>query len=785
MVFQEMLTTVNDVSAPSQRLKLVNTISRKISGLDQQQKKQAIQNGGNYDKLFSESLQLRKLLDSLAHLYPDDSVQMTRLKTLKKLLIERDKQFLDYLKVRASLVNNQLFSDQVMELNAFVSKASTDDSTVLATEERISTTTFSPQETKPRSFFGKLFGRKKEVQDKSFTVVSENKVKRDTIALSPKAGISKSVEASLKNIEREQRKRNNIFINREARLANANGVLIFQMLEVLTKVENEVVNQIESNALRAKQVVNSGISRITMVMVVFFVITVILLWLILTDIARSNRYRHELEVAKDEAEYHGKAKQRFLANMSHEIRTPLQSIIGYSELLVKDHEYDEHHVRAISQSSEHLLQIVNEVLDYNRIISGKFTFDATPFNMHELLIEVISAIKPQVAAKSLELVTSFDVNRSELVEGDKFRLKQILFNLLGNAVKFTESGKIVFSAAYKARDNQAYFTFIVKDTGVGMSEADTSVVFNEFEQSKRTDETGINDGAGLGLTIVKALVENQNGRIYLKSKLGKGTTFSVFLDFKVLRNIDELQDEIIRVRRPAGSVWIIDDDPLILNLCEIILNSHSITHKTFSSPLSVLLEPIPSDLSHILMDMRMPEMDGTELCKLLRNKISTPIEIIAMTAQVLPSEQGELLKEGFDSLLMKPFKAEHILEAVTDLLEINLAQLKKMTLNDPLLLENIIHGFCQDCSDDEKTILEALHLKDYSMLTLIIHRLAGRTGQMGITELAAAFRKTELKLRSKDSVDEQMSKEILTLLRDLAIVIKRFQVEWPISYSIS
>jgi signal transduction histidine kinase/CheY-like chemotaxis protein len=785
IVFQEMLTTINDVSAPSQRLNLVNTISRKISSLDQQQKKQAIRNSGNYNKLFNESLQLRKLLDSLANLYPGDSVQVARLKTIKTLLIERDKQFLDYLKVRARLVNNQLFSDQVIKLNALVSKAAAGDSTVLATEERTSTTTFSPDDSKPRSFFGKLFGKKKEEQDK-FTIISERKIKRDTIALSSEDAISKSVGASLRNIEREQRQRNESFINREARLANANGILISQMLEVLTKVENEVVNQIDSNAFRAREVVNSGITRITIVMVVFFFITVILLWLILTDITKSNRYRSELEVAKDEAEYHGKAKQRFLANMSHEIRTPLQSIIGYSELLVEDQRYDEHHVRAINQSSEHLLQIVNEVLDYNRIVSGKFTFDVKPFRMQELLNEVISVIKPQAAGKSLKLVTNFDVGQLEMVEGDRFRLKQILLNLLGNAVKFTDLGEIILSVEYKVSGDKAYFTFIVEDTGIGMSESDAKIVFEEFEQSKQFQrEVSNDDGAGLGLTIVKALVENQNGRIYLKSKLGKGTTFTVFLAFKVLKTVDELAGEaVLKVRRPIGSVWIIDDDPLILNLCEIILTRHNIAHKSFSSPSQVLKEPLAMDLSHVLMDMRMPEMDGTELCRRLRDKISTNVEIIAMTAQVLPSEQGELLNNGFDALLMKPFKAEDILEVVTDPLEINLDPLKKMTLNDPVLLEHVIHGFCQDCYDDQKAVLEAMRRKDRNTVTLITHRLAGRLGQMGVSELAASFRDVELKLRDED-VTADLTVEIFALLSTLDVVVRKFQTEWPKVYSIS
>jgi signal transduction histidine kinase/HPt (histidine-containing phosphotransfer) domain-containing protein len=787
VVFQEMLVTVNGVSAPSKRLNLVNAISRKISSLDQQQKKQAIKTPGNYNKLFKESLALRKMLDSLANLYPQDSVQVKRLKIIKTLLVERDKQFLDYLRVRASLVNNQSFSSQVKSLNALVSKASAGDSTVLATEERTSTTTFSPQEKKPRSFFGKLFGKKKEEQDKSFTIISERKIKRDTIALSAEEAIAKSVESSLRNIEKGQQQRNNSFIDREARLANANGVLISQMLALLTKVENEVVNQIDSTAIQAKEVVNSGITRITLVMVVFFLITVVLLWLILTDITRSNRYRQDLEIAKDEAEYHGQAKQRFLANMSHEIRTPLQSIIGYSELLVNDERYNEHHVRAISQSSEHLLQIVNEVLDYNRIISGKFTFHTRPFDMSELLNEVISVIRPQAAAKSLLLIADFDINRLGMLEGDGFRLKQILLNLLGNAIKFTESGQITFSVEYKVRRNQAYFTFTIRDTGVGMSEADAKIVFNEFEQSKSIQrEVSNQDGAGLGLTIVKALVENQNGRIYLKSKIGKGTVFTVFLAFDIIEVAsNSANEEALTVRLPSGTVWIIDDDPLILNLCEIIFTANQIPFKSFRSPLAVLKEPINEDLSYILMDMRMPEMDGIALCRRLRDKISTNVEIIAMTAQVIPSEQGDILNKGFDALLMKPFKKQDLLEMVSDQLEINLDSLKKMTLDDPVLLDNIIQGFCKDCVEDRGLIFEALRLKDWEAVTLVIHRLAGRIAQIGIAELAVNLRQIELRLREgKDESKESLKKDIMDTLTQINIVVEMFESK-RLAYSIS
>jgi signal transduction histidine kinase/FixJ family two-component response regulator len=787
VVFQEMLQTVDDVSAPSSRLNLVNSISRKISSLDQQQKKQAYQTPGNYNKLFSESSQLRKSLDSLVSLYPGDSVQAARIKTIKTLLIERDKQFMDYLRVRASLVNNQSFSSQVKELNALVSKVSSGDSTVLASEEQTSTTTFAPENQKPRSFFGKLFGKKREDNNPSFTVISERKIKLDTISLSQEDLISKSVETSLKNIEAQQRKRNNSFVNRETQLANANGILISQMLEVLTKVENEVVNQIESNATRARSVVNSGITRITLVMIVFFLITIVLLWLILTDITRSNKYRHDLEVAKDEAIYHGQAKQRFLANMSHEIRTPLQSILGYSELLVNDGEYNRAHIKAISQSSEHLLQIVNEVLDYNRIISGKFVFTNHPFSMQELLNEIVSMMRPQALSKSLTLDVNFDLAGIDLVIGDEFRLRQILLNLVGNAIKFTKRGKVILAVEHKVKLDKAHFTFTVEDTGVGMSEADTKIVFNEFEQSKRSQQLARNEeGAGLGLTIVKALVDNQHGRIYLKSRPGKGTVFTVFLVFDIVKkSSQEKYDELLVVRRPKGTIWIVDDDPLILNLCELIFNSYHLTYRSFKSSIDVLSAPIPDDLLYILMDMRMPEMNGTALCQRLRQIISPDIQIIAMTAQVLPSEQGEILKTGFNKLLMKPFKAVDLLNAVTDAIEIDLESLRKMTMNDPQLMEKIIKGFCEDCNDDRKVLLDATLKDDWETVMLVVHRLAGRLAQIGVSSLAASFRTLELTLLAGGALETETIDTLQGLLKDLHAVASRLEKDWAANYSIA
>lgn len=764
VAFKEMLTTVENITAPSEKLRVVNAISRKIGNLDQRQKKQAFNDPGNYNELFKESRQLRLVLDTLAGLYTDDSVQLNRIRTIKKLLSERDKQFINYLKVRERLVNNRSFSAQVKNLSAMVARGSEQaDSTIVATEQKTSTTTIYPTEERPRGFFSKIFGKKRaNEEDNGVKIVNEEKVKRDTIALSAEARMTKNLEASLKVIEKEQRLKNESFLNREAILTNANNLLVSQMLDVLRKVESEVVAQIELNGIQAKNVVNTGISTISIIMLVFFFLTILLLYFILTDITRSNKYRAQLEQAKDEAEYHGMAKQRFLSNMSHEIRTPLQSIIGYSEIIRKQAHPQRKDVEAIYHSSEHLLQIVNEVLDYNRIISGKFTFQEKAFDMVELLNEVVSVMRAQAENKMLSLRTEFDLEGLAYVEGDPFRLKQILYNLLGNAIKFTPRGEVVLAVFYKRQGDLLHFTFMVKDTGIGLTEAESKRIFNEFEQASPVENEEVNKaGAGLGLPIIKSLIEQQGGRVYVKSKKGEGSVFTAYLTFTAVAK-PLAENAAFIPPQYNEKIWLVDDDQLILDLCKIIFQSHGIEARLFSSSLQLLEAEWDDQVKYVLMDMRMPEMDGLKLCQLLRARLGDQVNIYAITAQVLPDERELLLNNGFDGILMKPFKEEELLAVFKpgagiqmtgfesqEAIELDLSNLKKMTFYDEEQLQRVLVRFNEDSLNDSREIQEAMANDDQPTLRLITHRMAGRIAQLGAGKLAAAFRSMEIELAAE------------------------------------
>lgn len=789
IAFNEMLATVDAISTPNIKLRLVNQVSRKVASLDQQQKNIAFSSPGKYKQFFKDSRQLRLLLDSLGNMYHNDPVQHKRIKSIGQLLIERDKQFINYLKVREGLVNNKSFNQEVQKLNDLVDKGPQQDSTIVTTEKKTSTVTILPvDETKPKGFLSRLFGKKNDEEklNQSYQVTNEEKVKRDTIALAEGPKMAQGLEKSLRSIAKEQQLKSARFLNREAVLANANDALIRQMLDILRKVESEAVAQIEHNGIQAKAVVNTGITRISFIMIGFFLLTVILLYLILTDITKSNLYRKELEAARDEAEYHGMAKQRFLSNMSHEIRTPLQSIIGYAEIIRNQEHPQSKDIEAIYRSSEHLLQIVNEILDYNRIISGKFTFQKRPFNIRELLEEVIFVMKPQAEQKDLRMDTAIELHGVDFIEGDPFRLKQILYNLLSNAIKFTQKGGVTLTVFYKKQQDNLHFTFMVKDTGIGFTEEESNRIFNEFEQIDSADKEVINKaGAGLGLTIIKSLVENQDGRIYVKSSPGAGSIFTVYLTFRAaeIQQAEKLSPQVSRQLNTKDKVWVVDDDRLILDLCEIIFNKNHIPLLCFNAPADVLAAGWDPEVKYMLIDMRMPEISGIQLCQLMRKRVPADVKLYAMTAQVLPEELEAVLEQGFDGLIMKPFRESDLLSIfstegvvqeipVASVVELDTSVVEKMTFGDHELLLKILGRFKEDSQNDMAELQQSVAAGDLPLSRLIVHRVAGRTAQMGSGQLAAEFRTAEQEFADAEHMDQELKEKAGTLIVKLHSLMK-------------
>lgn len=774
VAFTEMMDTVENITAPDPKLEMVSQISKDIMRLDQLQRAQAFIDNNRYRSFASESADIVASLDSLQSLYERNSTQLERIDSIKTLLTQRDKLFNAYVKVREKVVDNDAFSEQLQSLSEVIYEP-TGDSTIVTTERKRRTTTISDDtnsmdtvvfaHTDDRGFFARLFGSRKQpdaeplqqVIEERRMVEEELETVVDTIRAAPHDSTLARIDSAVQRFQMRQQQQRELFVNQEMELTIAGNTLISNMLSILQAVENEAMQQLVVDNRQARAVVNESVWRISAIFLGFFVITAFMVYLILLDIRRNNAYRIALEAAKEEAEYHAAAKQRFLANMSHELRTPLQSIIGYSEQLKQREAADPSQIDAIYQSSEHLLQIVNEILDYSRITSGKIVLTEKPFALSELVDNVVSVMKMQASDKQLDLALNTRILGSGYLLGDAFRIRQILFNLLSNAIKFTDRGKVTLNISTVVYEQKTELNIVVKDTGKGIPREDLERIFNDFEQAENAN-SGTYFGSGLGLSIVKTICEAMGGKIRVESKKGTGSVFKVNLP---LKTSIKPETETVPATAPlsksfAGTLWIVDDDQLILGLCQRILDRHNITYRCFTSPTEVLATPWDPHVKTILMDIRMPEMDGMQLNRELKKKIpGTDVNMFAFTAQALPEEQEAILAQGFDGILLKPFKEADLLnllgiptEATSQANGVSLTSIHQFVHGDEEQANRILRLYISDTLADLMTLQAHYENRESAEVELLAHRIAGRTAQVGADKIAFLLRKLEIDARS-------------------------------------
>lgn len=770
VAFRKMLGTVQQLSAPNKKLRLVNNLFRDVVQLDQLQRTQALRDKKKpYNPFLKESAQLQRMLDTLSEGSSTSSKQFSRIDTLKKLLKQRDKLFVSYLQLRVELLNDSDLSTQLKNLAHEISQNTVQtDSNVITTENKVTTTTIVPldsmlaapeEQPEKRSLWDKLFGSKKKTAAPpplQKLIKEELKVKVDTLALVREDSLITDLSDAIQAIESKRQNNRNTLLKRELAFTQAGNVLINKMLVILQDIESEEIKQVEQNNLAATALVNNSIHQTSLILIGFMIGAAALVFLIITDIARSNRYRKQLIVAKEEAEHLGQVKQRFLANMSHELRTPLQTIIGFSEQLRAQKNPQPADIDIIYRSSRHLLQIVNEVLDYSRIVSGKFSFSNKPFDVLGLLTEITETIYPLAEKKRLAFVFEHDLPASLSVSGDAFRLKQILYNLLGNAIKFTREGAVTLRVNHSASGENTIFHFAVTDTGIGIDPTDMQRIFNQFEQAEESDNTNF-QSTGLGLSIVRALVNQQNGTISVSSQKGIGSTFTVDLTFA---NGNAAEQKLLPAHNvtDVGKIWVVDDDPFILQLCSMILQKHHMLHQCFDRPEDALNASVDDAVKTMFLDIRMPGINGIELLHSLKEKYKDKnIRFIALTAQALPDEQERILAEGFDAILRKPFleadfismlQSGHATNDNNNTEKFDFSALQKMIGDDPVVFRNVLTSFIHETEQDLDTLNQSITLQDFAATSEPLHRLAGRCGQMGFKDISRLLRQTEIAIRS-------------------------------------
>ncbi len=394
-----------------------------------------------------------------------------------------------------------------------------------------------------------------------------------------------------------------------------------------------------------------------------------------SDITDHKRAEEQLKKAKQLAEETATIKEQFLANMSHEIRTPMNGIIGLTHILLNTPLNPEQngYMKSIKTSSDNLLVIINDILDFSKIEAGRMNFEKIPFSMEEIAENAFALFKAKADEKKLNLVAEIDPQMPATLCGDPTRLSQILNNLIGNAIKFTEHGEVVMKISLRSkRDQQVTLDIAIKDTGIGIPKESLDTIFDSFTQAA-SDTTRKFGGTGLGLTIVKRLIELQGGTIGVKSKTGEGTTFFFHLSYEITSEQSVLPKKIDTENNESLSnvrILVAEDNAINQMIVKKVLKDWDI-HVECAGNGRIAIEKLQANhFDLVLMDIQMPEMDGYTATQKIRTELEEPfrsIPIMAMTAHAVPTERQKCFDLGMNEYISKPFNPEDLKKKIIGL----------------------------------------------------------------------------------------------------------------------
>jgi PAS domain S-box-containing protein len=493
------------------------------------------------------------------------------------------------------------------------------------------------------------------------------------------------------------------------------------------------------------------------------------------DITEQKQLEIELEREKVKAQEASKAKEVFLANMSHEIRTPLNAIIGFLRELGKQElsELQKSYIENSSIASKHLLAIINNILDISKIEAGEMSLEEEDFLIENSIDKVIRVLKPLAKQKGLRLIATISKSVNPVFKADALRLEQILFNLIGNALKFTSKGKIILNCdVISDHINFQELHISITDTGIGMEQSFAETIFTKFSQEDKSITRKFG-GTGLGMAITKELVQLMNGEIKVESEKNKGTTVHVIIHLAKgdIDNIKNIQPEI-NINIEGISILLVEDSKMNRMVVQNSMQYFNCDVTEAESGIEALEILKKQNFDIILMDIQMPEMDGIEATRIIRKKLKLDTPIIALTANAFKTEIDKCRKAGMDDYVTKPFDEIVLLETIArhtvNKIKI-LHEVEEIILDEKLydlsILNNLSRGndefvlkmlaiFIDQTKETLEKAEKALAVDDLPELGRLIHKIKPSVESLGISLIRKEIKILELIAKETKSKEE-------------------------------
>lgn len=573
--------------------------------------------------------------------------------------------------------------------------------------------------------------------------------KIDQLEIDSLLSVSKSMLKDVQVKSNNQR----LFLQKKETELIENDLIVFRKLQqLLSALERDIVDYSRVINKQRELTINRSKNIILLSAAISLIVIIIFSVIILNEFRKTQRYRKQLEEANKTASSLLKSREQLISMVSHDLRTPLSTITGFSELLQKStiNKKDKNYIEHIFSASNYMGKLVDDLLEFSKLENGNITIESVPFNLEKHIEEIVQHVKNSVKSKPVEFILEHDESIKNLIITDPFRLKQVLFNLVINAYKFTDSGSITISSGLE----QNNLEIKVRDTGVGINENQKEHIFKEFAQADNNQNIN-HKGFGLGLTISKKIIEVLGGLLSVESELNKGSVFTLKIPVELSNTvINDNNDALNTLITPVFNLTaiVVEDDVSLRQFIQDALKQFGIKAHVFSNAKEALKHIENIDYDFVLTDIQLPKMNGIHFMEILKKDRSYNNQpIIAMTGRANMSTE-DYISSGFSEVIIKPFhseKIQHVLESffTSKNIHVNEHNISNSTLepeafsiaslstffsNDTDALNGILITFLEDTKKNYQLLNEAKSTHDINTINSITHKMLAMFKQLDV-----------------------------------------------------